>query len=265
MRSTVPWWPDSSLSHPLAVTAAMEFCSRSSGPRAPEHRCIGRIRETTTRRRTRSSAIRGASGAPWLRHGTALVTGDCRTRGLRRKVGTLPTNRTGRDVYDLAQMANRPIDEPLVRRLWVLKVWGDVVDDRRGDGPLDPADVLTERRERTLGVDRHADAAGRPAGWERTVRHRYGFLADLDDSERRWVACDPRHRREVEAALAAGGFRRSNQDGLLAGRLTPPPARPPRKTRRIDAAVFWIRSHDALMPAIASSPPPAQLATYPKE
>jgi hypothetical protein len=35
------------------------------------------------------------------------------------------------------------------------------------------------------------------------------------------------------------------------------------KDRRIDAAVFWIRSHDALIPAIASSPPPAQLATYP--
>jgi len=34
----------------------------------------------------------------------------------------------GRDVYDLAQMACRPIDEPRVRRLWVLKVWGDVVD-----------------------------------------------------------------------------------------------------------------------------------------
>jgi hypothetical protein len=37
------------------------------------------------------------------------------------------------------------------------------------------------------------------------------------------------------------------------------------KDRKIEAAVFWIRSHDALMPAIASSPPPAQLATYPNE
>lgn len=28
----------------------------------------------------------------------------------------------GRDVYDLAQFATRPMNEPLVRRLWVLKV-----------------------------------------------------------------------------------------------------------------------------------------------
>ncbi len=114
----------------------------------------------------------------------------------------------GRDVYDLAQMASRPIDEPLVRRLWVLKVWGDVVDDRRGDGPLDAADVLTERRERDFA----SESIGMLtqvvdlAGWERIVRHRYAFLEDLDQSERRWAACDPRHRREVEAALASGGF-----------------------------------------------------------
>jgi hypothetical protein len=38
----------------------------------------------------------------------------------------------GRDVYDLAQFASRPVDERLVRRLWVLKVWADVVDDGRG-------------------------------------------------------------------------------------------------------------------------------------
>ena len=51
----------------------------------------------------------------------------------------------GRDVYDLAQFAGRPIDERLVRRLWVLKVWADVVDDGRGSGPLDPHDVLVSR------------------------------------------------------------------------------------------------------------------------
>ena len=114
----------------------------------------------------------------------------------------------GRDVYDLAQMAARPINEPLVRRLWVLKVWGDVLEDRRGDGPLDPADVLTERREQDFASEsigmltRAVDLAG----WEHRVRQRFGFLADLDDDESRWAACDPRHRREVEAALAAGGF-----------------------------------------------------------
>jgi predicted nucleotidyltransferase component of viral defense system len=114
----------------------------------------------------------------------------------------------GRDVYDLAQMASRPIDEPLVRRLWVLKVWSDVVDDSRGDGPLDPSDVLTPRRER----DFEPESIGKLtqpvdlSGWERRTRERFGFLTDLDDHERRWAACDPRHRREVQAALASGGF-----------------------------------------------------------
>jgi predicted nucleotidyltransferase component of viral defense system len=114
----------------------------------------------------------------------------------------------GRDVFDLARMAGRPINEPLVRRLWALKVWGDVVDDGRGTGPLDPADVLTERRERDFAPESIGNLT-QPVdlvGWERTVRQRFTFLADLDDDERRWSACDPRHRREVDAAIAAGGF-----------------------------------------------------------
>lgn len=114
----------------------------------------------------------------------------------------------GRDVYDLAKLADRPINEVLVRRLWVLKVWGDVNDDRRGAGPLDPADVLTERRERdfepeSIGI--LTQPVDIPA-WERRVRQRYTFLADLDDDERRWAACDLRDRYEIEQVLAAGGF-----------------------------------------------------------
>lgn len=114
----------------------------------------------------------------------------------------------GRDLYDLAQFAGRHIDEPVVRRLWVLKVWGDVVDDGRGNRPLDPVDVLQPRRER----DFRPDSLGQlthpidiPA-WERHVRARFAFLADLDDDERRWARCDERDRTEVENAIAAGGF-----------------------------------------------------------
>ena len=111
----------------------------------------------------------------------------------------------GRDLYDLHQFANRTIDEPLVRRLWVLKVWGDVVDDGRGTKPADPDEVLHHRRER----DYQPDSIGvltRPVditAWEARVRTRFQFLAELDDDERRWAACDERHRREVDAALGA--------------------------------------------------------------
>ena len=114
----------------------------------------------------------------------------------------------GRDVYDLAQFARRPMDERLVRRLWVLKVWGDVVDDGRGEGPLAPEDVLTQRRDRDFAPESIGKLT-QPvdlAAWEGRVRGRFGFLANMDEEERRWAACDPRDRGAVQAAIDAGGF-----------------------------------------------------------
>lgn len=113
----------------------------------------------------------------------------------------------GRDVYDLAQFAARPIDERLVRRLWVLKVWGDVIDDGRGTKPLDPSDILTPRAEHDFAPESIGKLT-RPvqlATWERQTRDRFGFLRDLDPDEQRWVACDPRHRYEIGEAIARGG------------------------------------------------------------
>lgn len=114
----------------------------------------------------------------------------------------------GRDVYDLAQFATGAMDETLVRRLWVLKVWCDVVDDRRGDKPADPDDILHPRSESDFAPDPIGKLT-RPVdleGWERVVRKRFGFLAALDEDEQRWVDCDPRHRHEIETAINAGGF-----------------------------------------------------------
>jgi uncharacterized protein len=110
----------------------------------------------------------------------------------------------GRDLYDLRQFADRSIDEALVRRLWVLKVWGDVVDDHRSDKPLDPADTLRPRRERDFhpGSLRVLTRPVDIPGWEARVRTRFQFIADLDADETRWATCDPRHRSEVDAALA---------------------------------------------------------------
>ena len=105
-----------------------------------------------------------------------------------------------RDLYDLAQFAQRPIDEPLVRRLWVIKVWGDVVDDNRGPKPLDPNDILQNRTE----ADYRPESIGtltRPIeipAWEHIVRTRFAFLADLDPDEQQWARCDPRDRRAIE-------------------------------------------------------------------
>ena len=104
-------------------------------------------------------------------------------------------------MYDLAQFARSTMDERLVRRLWVLKVWGDVVDDDRGTKPLNPSQVLMYKRESDFQVD-SLGVLTRPVdipGWERTVR-------ELDADEQRWAACNPKDRFEVETALAARGF-----------------------------------------------------------
>lgn len=110
----------------------------------------------------------------------------------------------GRDLYDLNQFAGRTIDEALVRRLWVLKVWGDVIDDRRGEKPADPKDVLRRRTERDFQPD-SIGVLTRPvdlATWEHNVRVRFQFLTELDESEQRWAACNERHRQEITTALA---------------------------------------------------------------
>jgi predicted nucleotidyltransferase component of viral defense system len=127
------------------------------------------------------------------------------------KLARYRRNALARDVYDLAQFAARAIDEALVRRLWVLKVWGDVVDDRRGGRPLDTDEVLSVKRERDFAPE-SIGVLTQPIDievWERRVRARFGFLAGLDTDEQRWAACDPRHRAEINDAIAGGGFLRS--------------------------------------------------------
>ena len=108
-----------------------------------------------------------------------------------------------RDLYDLYQFTRRTLDEALVRRLWVLNVWGDVIDDRRGTRPAAPDDVLHPRTERDIQPD-SIGVLTRPVdltAWEATVRKRFQFLNDLDPDETRWVTCDERHRREITDAL----------------------------------------------------------------
>ena len=115
--------------------------------------------------------------------------------------------RLARDVYDLAQFATRTFNEASVRRLWILKTWGDIVDDHRGTAPIEPSDVLTPRsptefRPESIGVlTRPIDIAG----WETATRQRFAFLANLDEDEQRWARCNPRDRREIQHALTSFG------------------------------------------------------------
>lgn len=110
-----------------------------------------------------------------------------------------------RDLYDLQWYATAgAMDEPLTRRLWVLKVYRDIVVDGRGTKPIDPDDILAEKtpndfRPEDIG---YLTKPVKTAEWIATVRSRYRFLAELTADELRWAACNERDRHEVDTTLA---------------------------------------------------------------
>lgn len=110
-----------------------------------------------------------------------------------------------RDLYDLHWYAGAgAFDEALVRRLWVLKVYRDVLVDGRGMKPIDPADVLRvwqpdQFRPEDIG---YLTKPVRVDEWLVTVRTRYAFLARLTTDERRWAEGNARHLSEVAEALS---------------------------------------------------------------
>ena len=54
-----------------------------------------------------------------------------------------------RDLYDLQWYATSgPFDEAIIRRLWILKVYRDIVVDGRGTKPTEPNDILRPRDAR---------------------------------------------------------------------------------------------------------------------
>ena len=98
-----------------------------------------------------------------------------------------------RDLYDLAWYAARPFDEALVRRLWVLKTYRDIVRDKRGAKPIDPDQVVHNRRDFEFRTEDIGYLVGKvdAVGWMAAVQRRFVFLRDLDEDERRWCACNP--------------------------------------------------------------------------
>jgi len=98
-----------------------------------------------------------------------------------------------RDIYDLGTFATKPLDQPLIRRLVVLKLWQarDTFDPARllkkfEDGRAFDWDDLGQLVRRTLAVDRERITANCVRG--------YRFLLDLTEEERQ-LANDP-HQRE---------------------------------------------------------------------
>jgi len=111
-----------------------------------------------------------------------------------------------RDLYDLQWFATSgAFDEALIRRLWVLKVYRDVVVDGRGTKPVDPQEILRPRDEREFRQEDigYLTKPVRLKDWIATIRSRYAFLTHLDADEQRWAQCNERDLHEVETALAS--------------------------------------------------------------
>jgi predicted nucleotidyltransferase component of viral defense system len=102
-----------------------------------------------------------------------------------------------RDIYDLGMFATRPLNQPLIRRLVVLKLWQarDTFDPARlmqkfEDGWDFDWDDLRQLLNRAVVIERERITTD-------CVKS-FGFLADLTDDEKA-VARDP-HQREQTAA-----------------------------------------------------------------
>lgn len=110
-----------------------------------------------------------------------------------------------RDLYDLAWFAERTFDEPLVRRIWMLKCFFDIVDDGLGDKPVTAADVLDGREESSFASEQigYLTKPVDVPGWVRAVRSRFGFLKELGGDEAIWAAANPGDRWQALQAVEA--------------------------------------------------------------
>lgn len=104
-----------------------------------------------------------------------------------------------RDLYDLFLFGRGGLDEPLIRRLMVLKIWHDVVDDGLGTKPFDPTEIVADLDVRRLPPEDIGllTQPVEPAVWLTFVRERYAFVTELDDDERQVANCNPGDRYAV--------------------------------------------------------------------
>ncbi|MBI4730069.1 MAG: nucleotidyl transferase AbiEii/AbiGii toxin family protein [Acidobacteria bacterium] len=124
---------------------------------------------------------------------------------LAEKLAAWRRRRKLRDLYDLHLFGRGALDEPLIRRILVLKVWHDVVNDSLGERPFDPSDVVAHidmRRMPSEDLGLLTQPVD-PDAWLNSVRARYAFVIQLDGIERRIARCNPGDRYEVSQLVAA--------------------------------------------------------------
>jgi len=116
---------------------------------------------------------------------------------LAEKIRASYQRNKARDIYDLGMFARRPLDQALVRRLVVLKLWQarDTFDPARlmqkfEEGKEFDWDDLRQLLNRTVVVDREKICADCVRG--------FGFLVNLTDEERK-LAGDKYQREQATA------------------------------------------------------------------
>jgi uncharacterized protein len=124
---------------------------------------------------------------------------------LSEKLAAWRRRRKLRDLYDLNLFGRGSLNEPLIRRLLVLKVWHDVVDDGLGAKPFDPAEIVADIDPRRLPPEDIGllTQPVHPVTWLARVRSRYAFVIPLDEVEKRVARCNPGDRYEVSQLVAA--------------------------------------------------------------
>lgn len=124
---------------------------------------------------------------------------------LAEKLAAWRRRRKIRDLYDLYWFGKGALNEPLIRRTLVLKVWHDVVDDGLGEGPFDPAVIV-----QTVDADKlPREDIGlltrpvEPGRWLASVQDRYAFVTELDATENNVALCNPGDRWKVQQLTQA--------------------------------------------------------------
>lgn len=124
---------------------------------------------------------------------------------LAEKLAAWRRRRKIRDLYDLYWFGQGVFNEELVRRLLVLKVWHDVVDDRIGTAPLDPTAIVQHFDIRTLPSEDIGllTQPVEPDVWLAAVSERYSFVVDFDPTETMVARCDRSDRWIVDQLTEA--------------------------------------------------------------
>ena len=122
---------------------------------------------------------------------------------LAEKIRASYQRNKARDIYDLGMFARRPLDQALVRRLVVLKLWQarDTFDAARlmqkfEEGKEFDWDDLRQLLNRTVVLDREKICADCVRG--------FGFLVNLTDDERKLAGDKYQREQAIAERLRAG-------------------------------------------------------------